>query len=194
MGGPALLLIALLAAPHGPVNHRLSAMALLQAAWTPEAPGDSHQVDLVVGLQMGYAPRLGRAGDLVELQLSFKAGTLGASSDHGTDALRVSSTDLRLGLGAFLRYPFVLLPELRLLPGVLLVWDNSVQLINIELQGQRERRVAYLPGLGYGLRLQFEWRGWAVAPVFLAVSHFEATGTPETGYFFGFNGGYVFRF
>ena len=166
----------------------LEGAAEIVAAQRSTGIGDA--VDGVFGVRVLLAPEKLR---YVAASLDFRVGTLGAKAEAGTTAVNVASTDMRSDLLLHLRWPVwleVADDQLRILPSVVLGLDLSVQAMTFTTAPATLRRVAFVPGIGYGLRVAFEGQsGWSVAAQVLLVS----SDARAPAAFIGLTAGYVFR-
>lgn len=144
------------------------------------------QVDGVFGVRAVAAPSF--ASGYAAVSLDLRVGTLGARASAGTEAVNVRSTDVQSDLLLHLRYP-VRTRVLTFLPSVLVGLDMSWKAQTFTAPGLDLGRVAFVAGIGYGLRAALEGERWSVALTVLLVS----TDTRAPATFMGLSAGYVFR-
>jgi hypothetical protein len=120
--------------------------------------GTGVEVDGVFGARVLAVPSV---FPYVGASLDVRAGTLGGKTAVGT--VQVTSTDVRMDALFHGRFP-VALRRMSLIPSVLLGFDASVQAQQLQVADAVSRRVAFIPGFSYGLRVALEgYIGWSVA-------------------------------
>lgn len=148
------------------------------------------QIDGVFGARLVVAPVIAERYRFLAASFDVRAGTLGARASDGTTAVNVRSTDVKSALLVHLRWPVPIAKgRLRLVPAALVGLDMTLAAQTITAPGLTERRVAFIPGIGYGLRVALEGERFSVAIHAVAVS----TDTRMPAFFLGLAAGFVLR-
>lgn len=177
-----MLVLMLLVATDHRVDLTLEAAGEL--CISERSAGTGVALDGVFGARLVIVPAV---FPYVGVSLDARAGTLGGKTAVGT--VQVTGTDVRMDALFHGRFP-IPLRQLTLIPTLLVGVSASVQAQQVQVVEAISRRVAFIPGFSYGLRVALEGHiGWSVAITALLVS--IDTRAPQA--FIGAAVGYVFR-